>query len=720
MIVKYKSGAIIRECDINTEFSGFVSDEHINIIGDYCLSNINGTNSILRQVRKLIALKPDSGQAFCVENIKKLMNEFDDMESQISAKVYRSELRKLLNILKLYSADEINTLTEIKQVHIMGKPKPKPKPNINPDSIHINVNNDVNDKKENNTSRLDRTKISNEELKITDNVTHIKNGNRIVQWRNSNNAIKSYNFNALNYEFTDKETLAQYLYESFENSDWSDSTKVTMFSVIRRLLEFNAHYEKNSNPINNKTMIQFLEHTHKEVLKGGGLKRASLSQLKRNCNSILNKLGLNKIPKGYGFDYKAGGNDLVTDEYSKQEWFALIRALHNRRKLLRARLDNNEDDNFNINDHNEYVINCLCMLCIYTGATSSELFTAYFAEEKVSYIASGKNWYAVDGIKNRASKLNNYSLHFKTSGKLFIEEYFPYIRKINNSHKKNEPLLFPLLTQDEEITQVNGEILIKYQDKFIKIDDKLASLKEKDPSFTFRLQRIRSSSLSRSNRELGEKTSISVGNHTLKVHQANKYSRGNKKVNQIEAAKSAVTLESTVRNGGNIELGINTTSQIMNIPIVDVTEYENKFKNSNDTCKTTQGGVCKGEDNKQTKAFKKSLNKHNLLTESDLENISCGYIIECFDCSNFGVIDDVEDIWCLLSFREQLNNSIQHHCSLKHFIKNYGDIMISIDRLLDRLTSRNVELAMKKIMKGKLHPQWDDEYAIADIMGVSL
>ncbi|MCG3866003.1 MULTISPECIES: hypothetical protein [unclassified Photobacterium] len=715
MIVKYKSGSAIKERNINTEFSGFISENHINIIGNYCLSNINGTNAIIRQIQKLIALKPDDGQVFDVANIKKLMKEFDDMESQISAKVYRSELRKLLNILKLYSVDEINTLTVNKRVGILNCNLQR-NGKIKPDSIYINVNNVVNDKKKNNKSRLDRTKISNEELKITDNVTYIRNGNRAVQWRNSNNAVKLYDFDELNYEFTDKETLAQYLYESFENSDWSDSTKYTMFGVIRRLLEFNAHYEKNSNPINNKTMIHFLEHIHKEVLKGGGLKRASLSQLKRNCNSILNKFGLNKIPKGHGFDYKAGGNELVTDEYSKKEWFALIRALHNRRKLLRSRLDSN----FDINDHNEYVLNCLCMLCIYTGATSSELFSTYFAEEKVSYISSGKNWYVVNGIKNRASRVNNYSLHFKTSGKLFMEEYLPYIQNINNRYKKNEPLLFPLLTEDEEISQAEGRMLTLYQDKLIRIDEKLAALKKKDPSFTFRLQRIRASSLSRSNRELGEKTSISVGNHTLKVHQANKYSRGNKKVNQIEAAKSAVTLESTVRNGGNIELGINTTSQIMNIPIVDVTEYENKFTNSNDTCKTTQGGVCKGEENKQTKAFKKSLNKHNLLTESDLENISCGYIIECFDCSNFGVIDDVEDIWCLLSFREQLNNSIQHHCSLKHFIKNYGDIMISIDRLLDRLTSRNVELAMKKIIKGKLHPQWDDEYSIADIMGVSL
>jgi len=195
------------------------------------------------------------------------------------------------------------------------------------------------------------------------------------------------------------------------------------------------------------------------------------------------------------------------------------------------------------------------------------------------------------------------------------------------------------------------------------------------------------------------------------------YSKGDKRVNQVESAKSANTMEAFVRNNGDIKIAIQTASNIMKIPVQNITEYENHIENSQDTCKTVQGGTCKGEENKQTRSFQRSAMKNSLLDKEDLVKISCGFVIECFDCSNFGIIDDVEDIWCLLSFRHQLNNSLESHCSLKHFLKNFGDVMLSIDELLDRLTAKKVDQANKRISSENFHPQWSDTHSVADVLG---
>ena len=175
-----------------------------------------------------------------------------------------------------------------------------------------------------------------------------------------------------------------------------------------------------------------------------------------------------------------------------------------------------------------------------------------------------------------------------------------------------------------------------------------------------------------------------------------------------------MTLETHARNNnGDIAISIKTAKQLVGIKVYEPDEYK-RLKASSEMEHLKNGGTCQGKDTAQKRQFKRELDKNKLLTDEDKGLMSCGYIVKCFGCANFGVVDEITDIWKLLSFEMRLNESFQNHKNLAHFLKNFGEIKTQIKDLKSRLNQKKLKQAIKRLER-EVHPLWDDEYSIDDI-----
>ncbi len=153
------------------------------------------------------------------------------------------------------------------------------------------------------------------------------------------------------------------------------------------------------------------------------------------------------------------------------------------------------------------------------------------------------------------------------------------------------------------------------------------------------------------------------------------------------------------RNSGNVKLAIETVESEFNIQVLTplaVKQMREKDPKFNDI---PNGGACKNKDTKNKQDFMRSIDKNPLLTNDDKKLMGCGYIVKCFWCENFAVVDEVVDIWRLLSFEQKVQDIFSQHQNLDHYIKNYADLLARINNLKSKFTPKKLKVATKKWKK---------------------
>ena len=93
--------------------------------------------------------------------------------------------------------------------------------------------------------------------------------------------------------------------------------------------------------------------------------------------------------------------------------------------------------------------------------------------------------------------------------------------------------------------------------------------------------------------------------------------------------------------------------------------------------------------------------------------MGCGFVVKCFSCANFGVVDEPHDIWRLLSFEKRLNEAMGAHRSVEHFITNFGEVKANLNKLKERFKKGHLKTAMK-LLERECHPLWDED-SVMDI-----
>lgn len=564
-------------------------------------------------------------------------------------------------------------------------------------------------------TRRNRTPSDND-LKVDNTVQLIPNLKFI--WLNGGNEKRTANF----ADFKDwcEDKYIRKLVTTFEQSGWSEASKCHYFATVKRLLKHTYlnfdvdSAERHTIEITASVCKKYLLDEYNSIVATGkglsGLKKSlkSLGTAAFDFNILLGKLGEVKLPKG-SVPSASYSESLSSNNYTDKEFKAIARALHADRRQWSKKLIS-EGDQVTKNTFNKIVNNAFLMMVYYTAASQSELISAV-VDNEVEFQKLSGNRFTITGIKNRAGgKELSYEITPRKHCKEFLELYLPLSRKFCEQQGVKEHRLFLHL----DGTPITNKRILSYINYLYKNYPELTQCKDEGLDFALNCERLKSSVKYRTREAAGYDKGIVAGRHSEGVHQKNNYSKTNKEDARKELSLGVMTLETHARNNnGDIAISISTAKQLVGIKVYEPGEYESLKANSK-VEHLKNGGTCQGKDTEQKRQFKRELDKNKLLTAEDKELMSCGYIVKCFGCANFGVVDEITDIWKLLSFEVRLNESFQNHKNLAHFLNNFGEIKTQIKDLKARLNQKKLKQAIKRLER-EVHPLWNDEYSIDDI-----
>ncbi|MEZ9955443.1 hypothetical protein AB4395_23620, partial [Vibrio splendidus] len=75
------------------------------------------------------------------------------------------------------------------------------------------------------------------------------------------------------------------------------------------------------------------------------------------------------------------------------------------------------------------------------------------------------------------------------------------------------------------------------------------------------------------------------------------------------------------------------------------------------------------------------------------------------------------DIWCLLSFKACIEESLYLHLDASHYCKNFEDIVTFIDeKILPNIHNRLLRQAEEKLDDDGYHPLWDEADSVLGLI----
>lgn len=512
------------------------------------------------------------------------------------------------------------------------------------------------------------------------------------------------------------------LISKFEQSGWAESSKVSNFKSIGNVLKhnFNSQHQKRKSKVefSPEACVNYIQaawlsqRTTGVGLHGQPIKAKTLGWLASNYNSILRKFGLGQIPKA-ARNLDTASASLGSNNYTKKELKRIARALLSDRKLLyKEYLDDAISEYKREVAFNRLIYNALFLYVYYTAAGQAEALNTFVVEDSWSVDKVGGNRISVKGLKTRGYTDEPRSFTPRAVSKTFFEEHFLLSRLSAVDLGLDKHYLF---------RQRNGkkptiDNLNTYKTGLMQRSVLLQTMKGANPDFSLTCERLKSSIKQYAEEKLGRQGAMeSNRNASESTWNNSDYSKNSKAVAHRELAFGVATLFALGSNPtGGVTAAIATTKaqhcEVLSSEEADVLRASSRVPVDD----IANGGVCKGEDVPQKREFQKSNLETGLLDDDDVKNTACGYVIKCFICRNFAVVDEVHDIWRLLSFELRLNEAVAAHKSLDHFIKNFSEVKSAIRDIKKRFKKRNLKAAEKYLERQGCHPLWDED-SIQDI-----
>ncbi|TOM54840.1 hypothetical protein CGH75_20465, partial [Vibrio parahaemolyticus] len=149
---------------------------------------------------------------------------------------------------------------------------------------------------------------------------------------------------------------------------------------------------------------------------------------------------------------------------------------------------------------------------------------------------------------------------------------------------------------------------------------------------------------------------------------------------------------------------------------IDVLTIEEAYKvNFPNLSKTPNGSSCADPFGEKSEAYNRKARKHNLLKEGEI--LACADLLSCFGCSEQVVVQSVSDIWCLISFKACIEESLYLHLDTHHFRQNFESIINFIDNnILPKISKNILKQAEERLDNDGAHPLWEDTDSIISMM----
>ncbi|MGS0824904.1 hypothetical protein ACVBIO_03760 [Shewanella sp. 0m-8] len=341
------------------------------------------------------------------------------------------------------------------------------------------------------------------------------------------------------------------------------------------------------------------------------------------------------------------------------------------------------------------------LMAYYTYANTSDLFKLKQPEN--ASITLGEVWYTMPAFKRRAFK----TIRIEMGGhELEIPKYsIDFFEKLLQASKLISDDASALLLQTVASKKVQPiknvtlqDFLKKWMEKhFVFIDQTGRRLRPV-------VSRFRETGTQLTAYHQSEVTNDIMLGNSPKVRSKH-YSEGNKHNNNGMMQDTLSIREEQIRSS------VDTEQAKDNIGIDVLVIDKESAINMPNISRTLNGGSCSTPFGSQSEKYTLKAKKQGLAKEG--ERLACANLLGCFGCPSQVIVQSVADIWCLLSFRTCIEESLYLHLDAHHYRKNFEEVMAFIDsKILPNINTKILKQAEEKLNNDGLHPAWDEPESI--------
>jgi len=538
-------------------------------------------------------------------------------------------------------------------------------------------------------------------------------------WKDSNGSNSTCDFAELKAYATDEHI--RLLISKFQQSGWREASKVGNFSTIRKIIRhaFNAHSGKRKAKVqfSPETCTQYIHATYLSMastgkgLHGKPISAKTLGWLGSNLNSICKKFGLGTIPKA-ARNLDTSSASLDSDNYTpKQLRLIAFALLADRRALLERYQDKSQSEYQRKLAFDRLVSNAVFLTIYYLGTGQTETLSMFLEDEWVCQ-KSGAGRISIEGFKTRGNTVELRSFTPRASCKTFFESHLALSKAHSTFLGLDKHYLFRKMDGD---VQTACNLNTYAQDYLVKNSKRIQVLIEKNPDFRLNCNLLKSSIKQYAEQKLGRSKAAQNTRNAPETYDNSQYGKVSKSEARNQLALGLTALHNLGENphGGTVVAVAQAKEAIGEV--ISHEEWEALKEADTEHCVTENqnGGFCKGADTPQKKEFQKTVDRSGVLSDEEKSRLGCGFVVKCFGCSNFGVVDDPYDIWRLLSFEQRLNEAMIVHQNVEHFIANFGEVKANLNKLKARFKKAHLKAAIKQLER-ECHPLWD-ENSVMDI-----
>ncbi|AMO54469.1 hypothetical protein GZ77_23190 [Endozoicomonas montiporae] len=538
-------------------------------------------------------------------------------------------------------------------------------------------------------------------------------------WKNSSGGNQTCDFSDLKvYAAGDNIRL---LISKFQQSGWRDATKAGHFKRIRAVLKhaFNTQsgQQKAKVQFSPQTCTQFIHANYLSMastgkgLSGKPVKATYLGWMGSNLNALCKKFGFGQIPKAArNLDTRSASLD--SDNYTVKELRTIAFALLADRKILLARY---QDDRLSEAQRrlafDKLTYNAVFLTIYYLGTGQTETLSMFLEDEWVCQ-QSGTGRISIEGFKTRGNQVELRTFTPRATCKGFFASHLALSKAHSASLGLDRHYLFRRAGGKAPSAQ---NLAIYTQSYLVKHSTRLQSLISSNPDFRLNCERLKSSIKQYAEQKMGRAKAADNTRNAPSTYDNSKYGKVSKGEarNQLVVGLTALHHLGESPDGGAIVAVAKAKEAAGDVISREEWEVLRINDKKHQVVEIQNGGFCKGADTPEKRKFQKYVDQAGTLSDRDKSELGCGFVVKCFGCSNFGVVDDPNDIWRLLSFEKRLNEAMDAHQNVEHFMANFGEVKAKLNALKGRFKKTHLKAAMKQLAR-ECHPLWDEE-SVMDI-----
>lgn len=149
---------------------------------------------------------------------------------------------------------------------------------------------------------------------------------------------------------------------------------------------------------------------------------------------------------------------------------------------------------------------------------------------------------------------------------------------------------------------------------------------------------------------------------------------------------------------------------------IKVLVIEAEYKtNLSQLSRTPNGGSCKAPFGEKSEKYTRKARQQKLINEG--ERLACADLLACFGCPEQVIVQSVSDIWCLLSFKTCIEESLYLHLDAAHYRKNFEKVILFIEeKIIPSINKSILKQAQVKLNDEGPHPAWDNSVSFLHLL----